>query len=70
MSRYLTNGGGDMSIKQKRESKGLTQEDLGKMLNVNRTTVAMWESGSAMPRAEKLPKIAEVLECKIEELFG
>lgn len=59
-----------MGIKQKRETKGLTQEELGKMLNVNRTTVAMWETGAAMPRAEKLPKIAEALGCKIEDLFG
>lgn len=58
-----------MNIKQKRELKNLTQEELGKMLNVNRSTVAMWETGEAFPRADKLPQLAEILGCKIDDLF-
>lgn len=58
-----------MDIKAKRESKRLTQEELGKLLNVTRTTVAMWESGAASPRADKIPALAEALGCRIEELF-
>lgn len=59
-----------MNIKSKRESIGLTQEELGKILGVNRSTVAMWETGEAMPRADKLPVLAKVLGCNIDKLFS
>lgn len=58
-----------MNIKNKRESKNLTQEELGQILGVNRSTVAMWETGEAFPRADKLPTLAKVLDCNIEDLF-
>lgn len=58
-----------MKIKEKRESAKLTQEELGNMLGVNRSTVAMWEAGEAMPRADKLPILAEIFNCSIDELF-
>lgn len=59
-----------MKIKDLRMLKKLTQEDLATKLNVERSTVAMWESGSALPRAEKLPEIARVLDCTIDQLYG
>ena len=58
-----------MFIKEKRESKDLTQDALGKLIGVNRSTRAMWETGEAMPRADKLPELARVLGCSIDELF-
>ena len=69
MSRYLTKEVSNVNIKNKRESKGLTQEELGKMLGVNRSTVAMWETGEAMPRADKLPELAKILGCSIDDLY-
>ena len=59
-----------MNIKKKRESRGLTQNQIGKVLKVNRSTVAMWESGKSKPRADLIPKLAAVLGCSIEELFA
>ena len=58
-----------MDIKQIRESKGMTQNHIGEYLKVNRSTVAMWESGKSKPRADLIPKLAEVLGCSIDELF-
>lgn len=58
-----------MRIKELRESLKLTQEDLAKKLNIGRTSVSMWENGEAMPRADKLPEIAKVLNCSIEDLY-
>ncbi len=58
-----------MNLKELRESKSLTQEDIAKELEVGRTTVAMWESGASAPRAALLPKIAKLLDCKIDDLF-
>ena len=58
-----------MQIKDKRMSKNLTQEELAEMLGVTRSTIAMWETGEAFPRADKLPLLARILECNIDDLF-
>ena len=68
VSRYLT-GGEKLRIKELRGLKNLTQEDLAQELNVERSTVAMWEADQAMPRADKLPELARILECTIDELY-
>ena len=33
------------------------------------STVAMWESGENVPRADKLPDLARVLGCTVDDLF-
>lgn len=58
-----------MRIKELRESASLTQEELASRLGMTRTAVSMWETGDAMPRADKLPEIAKILNCGIEDLF-
>lgn len=57
------------NIKQKREAKGLTQNEFALKLSVDRSTVAKWETGEAFPRADKLPQLAEILGCRIDDLF-
>lgn len=58
-----------MKIKELRVDKGLTQEELAKEMNVTRSTVSMWETGAAFPPGNKLPKLAEVLGCSIDDLY-
>lgn len=58
-----------MNIKNLRMSAGLKQEDIALKLNVDRSAVAKWETGEAMPRADKLPELANVLGCTIDELY-
>ena len=58
-----------MSIASRRQSKGLTQQNLADELKINRSTVAMWESGESFPRADKLPALARILDCTIDDLF-
>lgn len=57
------------AIKQKREAARLTQSDMALKLSVDRSTVAKWETGEAFPRADKLPQLAEIFGCKIDDLF-
>lgn len=59
-----------MSIKTVRESKNLTQQYIANELGISRSSVAMWETGEAMPRAGKLPELARILGCTIDELFA
>ena len=59
-----------MTIKDARKSRGMTQEELAELINVKRSTVAMWENGSNIPRTGTLIRIAQVLECTTDELLG
>lgn len=55
-------------VKLRKKAK-LTQCELAELLNVRQSSVAMWESGEVMPTADKLPKIAKILNCKIDDLY-
>lgn len=43
---------------------------LAKLMETTQAAVAMWETGARMPRADKLPKLAEVLGCSVADLFA
>ena len=58
-----------MNIKEAREKAGLTQQDLANELGVGQSTVAMWETQKSLPRTDKLPALAKILGCKIDELL-
>lgn len=57
------------AIKNLREKSGLSQIQLAAILAIDRSTVAKWETGEALPRADKLPALAKALNCKIDDLF-
>ena len=58
------------SIKSRRERIGLTQAHFAESLHVSRATVAMWETEKSYPRADLLPKIANLLDCTIDDLYA
>ena len=58
-----------MLIKDLRTAKEMPQREFAAALGVDRTTVAKWETGAALPRADMLPKIAKLLGCAISDLF-
>lgn len=51
-------------IKRKREHLKLTQEDLGKMLNVSPSTISNWETNTNFPEKEIIPKLCKILKIK------
>lgn len=59
-----------MKIKELRQAAGLTQAELAAKINVNQTAVSQWERGSVLPGCDKLPDLANVLNCTIDALFG
>lgn len=59
-----------MGIASKRRQLGLSQAELAKMLGVDQTAVHNWESGKAMPAAKRLPVIARILQCSVDELLS
>ena len=56
-------------IKKLRERAGLTQEELATHFKVDRSAVAKWETGCAKPSVDKLPMLAKLLGCTIDELY-
>ena len=58
-----------MNLKTFRLSKNLTQLELAKLLNVKRTTVSMWENNKSLPNIDTLKKIAQVLDCTVDDLI-
>ena len=59
-----------MRIKELRQAAGVTQQALAEQLHVDRSAVAYWENGTAMPKAALLPALADALGCTIDALFG
>lgn len=58
-----------MNLRAIREAHEMTQGMLATKLNVTRSAVAMWETGKAMPTADKLLTLAEILHCTTDELL-
>ncbi len=52
-----------------RIQKGLTQEELGKILGVSNKAVSKWENGSAMPRLDMMVKITSFFGVSIDEFI-
>lgn len=57
-----------MSIARRRA--GLLQRQAAEALGVSLSTVGMWESGKNNPRANMLPKIANLYGCTVDDLLG
>lgn len=58
------------TICESRRSKGLTQEELAEMSNVNLRTIQRIENNESEPRGKTLNLICEVLEIKIEDVLN
>lgn len=58
------------NLKEARQLKGITQEQLAKMLGITQGAVAQWENGLTHPSFEMLPKVAEALGLTVDELIG
>ena len=57
-------------LKRIRQERGLTQAELARQMSVTQSLIAMWERGAAFPSAGKLPILADLLHCSIDELYG
>lgn len=57
------------AIKQLRLKAGLSQADLAKSLSVTQGAVSQWENHGVLPCADKLPDLAKILGCHIDDLY-
>ena len=58
------------TIRQLRNDRGLSQVQLAEQMYVTRSTVARWESGSRMPDAVMVSRLAKCLGTSTEALFS
>ena len=51
-----------------RNEKGLTQEQLSEMINVNYKTISKWECGNSLPSLDVLAQLSEIFNVSLYEM--
>lgn len=57
------------TLRRLRESRGFTQDQLGKQMFVNHSTIARWENGTRLPDATMITRLANILGTDANSLF-
>lgn len=57
-------------IRELRKAKGLTLQQLGDTFGISRASVSEWESGRSKPDANKLVRLADLLDTTVEYLLN
>ena len=57
-------------IKELRKEKELTQEDLGKLINVTKVSICCYENGTRVPTLETIVALADIFEVSLDNLLG
>lgn len=59
-----------LRLREIRKARGnLTMKELGDLVGVSESAVGYWETGKRLPSLDMLPKIAEVLGCRVSDLI-
>lgn len=56
-------------VKELRKSKGLTQEQIAELINIEPPNVSKMENGLHFPQPDKIEKIAKALDVTVQDLF-
>ena len=56
-------------LRARRLAAGLTQSEVAEALGIGQTAVSQWEQYGVNPNADKLPQLAKLYGCKIDDLF-
>ena len=57
-------------LKELRQKKGLTQEELAQALYVSRTAISKWESGRGYPNIDSMKAIAKFFSVSLDDLLS
>ena len=55
-------------LREKREEKGITMNEMAKILNVAQPMITLYEQGKRRPLLDKVHKMSVVLDVPIEEI--
>ena len=59
----------EMQLKDLRKLNGLSQKQVAEFLRIDQTTVSKWETGEAIPRADKLFLLAILYNVQVDEIY-
>ena len=57
------------AIEKLRTKADLSQVELAEALGITQGAVSQWENGAGFPTSDKLPKLAKLLNCSIDDLY-
>lgn len=57
-------------LRIERLNRGLTQEELGKLVNKSKNNISQYETGKREPDLQTLNKFAEIFNCTVDYLLG
>ena len=57
-------------IKDLRIKKDLTQEELGKLINVTKVSISCYENATRLPSLESIVALADIFEVSLDDLVG
>ena len=57
-------------IKELRVNRGLSQLQLGNLVNVSQDTVSLWENFKSLPTAETIIKLSNLFDVSADYLLG
>lgn len=57
-------------LKELRNEKGMTQEQLGERIGVSNKTISRWETGNYMPPVDCLSILSEIYDISINEIIA
>ena len=57
-------------LRETRKSKGYTQEQISKLLDIGQSAYAKWENGRTEPTLENIVKLSKILDTTTDFLLG
>jgi transcriptional regulator with XRE-family HTH domain len=57
-------------LKDLRKERGISQEELAKVLHITRQSISKWETGAAYPDMEKMKMLSDLYELTLDELMN
>ena len=57
-------------IREYRLRQNMTQDELARLLGVDRSNIAKWEAGVHKPHADTLMQLSKIMQCSLDEILG
>ncbi len=57
-------------LRSERDKKGLSQEELGQLINAAKSTISQYELGKRKPDSDILQQFANIFNCSVDYLLG
>lgn len=59
-----------MSFSAQRKKAGMSQAEVARAMQVSNATVSYWDAGKTLPDPRKLPQLAKLFCCTVDEILA